>query len=157
MKTVGDRIRQAREFRGLSGEELAFRVGYKTQSGISNLENRATGNGGNKLPQIAQALDFSLEWFLQGPDTDDMRTVPPYRSGQASYTAPGATPAPATQETASSAYMTPRQRAHALVDQLSLLGLTHAIELLEGLVSRHPGSSGERAGIPLPAQAKRVA
>lgn len=79
MKTVGERIRQAREHRGLSGEELALRVGYKTQSGISNLENRATGRGGFMLSKIAEELDFSLEWFLEGPDTDNMDTVAPYR------------------------------------------------------------------------------
>lgn len=78
MKTVGERIRQARTFRGMSGEELSLKVGYKTQSGISNLENRATGRGGFQLPKIAEVLDFAVEWFLDGPDTDDMRNVNPY-------------------------------------------------------------------------------
>lgn len=157
MKTVGDRIRQAREFRGLSGEELAHRVGYKTQSGISNLENRATGNGGNKLPDIARVLDLSLEWFLQGPDTDDMRTVPPYRRPDVSHEAAPRHIVPRSAEEPRRMYFTPRHKAHALIDQLSDVGLSHAIELLEGLAARHPISSGERAGLPLPAQAERVA
>lgn len=80
MKTVGERIRQAREHRGLSGEQLAHQVGYKTQSGISNLENRATGRGGYMLSKIAEELNFALEWFLDGPDTEDMNTVPAYRN-----------------------------------------------------------------------------
>lgn len=79
MKTVGERIKQAREFRRLSGEELAQLAGYKTQSGISNLENRATGRGGFMLPKIAEKLDFAVEWFLEGPDTDDMNEVAPYK------------------------------------------------------------------------------
>lgn len=62
----------------MSGEELAHQSGYKHQSGISNIENRATGTGGNNIVKIAKALDFALQWFLNGPDTDDMNTVPPF-------------------------------------------------------------------------------
>ena len=40
------------------------------------LENRATGRGGYKLSQIAQALDVSVQWLLGGPDTVDMAHVP---------------------------------------------------------------------------------
>lgn len=68
MKTIGERIRQAREARGLSGESLADLVGYKHQSAIGNLENRASGNGGNKIGQIADALSVPVEWLLRGPD-----------------------------------------------------------------------------------------
>lgn len=78
MKSVGERIRQAREFRGLTGQQLATLAGYKHQSAIGNLENRATGTGGNKLVDVARALDFSVQWLLSGPDTDDMRTVAPF-------------------------------------------------------------------------------
>lgn len=83
MKTVGERIKQAREFRGMSGDELARLVGYKTQSGISNLENRATGRGGFMLPKIAEQLNFALEWFLDGPDTENMSAVSPYKGSAA--------------------------------------------------------------------------
>lgn len=83
MKSVGERIRQAREFRGLSGQQLADLVGYKHQSAIGNLENRATGSGGNNLVKIAQALNFSVQWLLSGPDTNDMRTVSPFSANGA--------------------------------------------------------------------------
>lgn len=73
MKSVGERIRQARDAKGMSAEMLAARVGYKTQSGIANLENRATGTGGTKLPAIAKELNVDVEWLLSGPDSD---TVP---------------------------------------------------------------------------------
>lgn len=76
MTTTGDRIRRARLYRGLSADELAQRVGYATQSGITNLENRATGRGGYRLTQIAQALDVSVQWLLGGPDLRDMAHVP---------------------------------------------------------------------------------
>lgn len=87
MKTVGERIKQAREYRHMSGEELALAVGYKTQSGISNLENRATGRGGFMLPKIAERLNFAVEWFLEGPDTDDMSQVPPYKASTTGHLA----------------------------------------------------------------------
>ena len=76
MTTTGDRIRRARLYRQLSAEALAQRVGYATQSAITNLENRATGRGGYKLSQIAQALDVSVQWLLAGPDMLDMAHVP---------------------------------------------------------------------------------
>lgn len=68
MKTIGDRIRQARTALGMSADTLAHKVGYKTQSGISNLENKASGSGGNKIAKIAQVLDVSVDWLLNGPD-----------------------------------------------------------------------------------------
>lgn len=72
MKTTGERIRQAREALGWSAQVLASKVGYKTQSGISNLENRSSGSGGNKIGAIATALDVSLEWLINGPDRDNV-------------------------------------------------------------------------------------
>lgn len=78
MTTTGDRIRRARLYRELSAEALAQRVGYATPSGIANLENRATGRGGYKLTQIAQALDVSVQWLLGGPDLQDMAQVPSF-------------------------------------------------------------------------------
>lgn len=70
MKTIGERIKQARDELGWTGLYLANRVGYKTQSGISNLEQRATGSGGNKIGQIAQVLNVPLDWLINGPDSD---------------------------------------------------------------------------------------
>lgn len=77
MKSVGERIRQARTAKGMSGEELALRVGYAHQSGIANLEGRPTGRGGNRLAKIADALGVPIAWLLDGPDSD---TVPFVRS-----------------------------------------------------------------------------
>lgn len=70
MKTIGERIKQARDALDLSAMDLALRVGYKTQSGISNLENRVGGSGGNKIREIAKALNVPLEWLMSGPDSD---------------------------------------------------------------------------------------
>lgn len=73
MKTVGERIRQAREWRRLSQAELAAAAGFKHQSAIGNLEGRATGRGGFRLAEIAKVLRVPVEWLLNGPDSD----VPP--------------------------------------------------------------------------------
>lgn len=76
MKTIGERIRQARESLKLSGEALAKRAGYKNQSAIGNLENRVGGTGGNKLTIIADALHVPVEWLLRGPDADNVPFLP---------------------------------------------------------------------------------
>ncbi len=68
MKTVGERIRQAREARGMSQGDLALRVGFAHQSAIGNLESRATGRGGFRLSDIARELSVTVEWLLNGPD-----------------------------------------------------------------------------------------
>jgi transcriptional regulator with XRE-family HTH domain len=72
MTTIGERIRKARLQRGWSGAELAKRAGYKTQSGISNLENRSTGSGGHKVAHIAKVLGVPLEWIISGPDSENV-------------------------------------------------------------------------------------
>lgn len=157
MKAIGERIRQAREHRGLSGEELALKVGYKTQSGISNLENRSNGNGGSKLPAIAQVLDFSLQWFLQGPDTDDMSKVPPYTYANRAQDLHPSQNVERTGEREAVPYTTTRQKAHELLNSISEPGLVIAVEVLEGLASRHPINKGDGAGLSVPAQEKLVA
>lgn len=145
MKTVGDRIRQAREFRGLSGEALAKEVGYSTQSGISNLENRTHGRGGFNLPKIARALNFSVEWFLNGPDVQDMNSVPPFNSRAEGHRA----------QEPQGEYLTTREHAHRLLDDLSEMGIDKAITMLEMIAAAHPRSKEDRAGVRVPATVSR--
>lgn len=158
MKSVGERIRQARDYRGLTGEDLAIKVDYKTQSGISNLENRTTGNGGNKLPRIAEVLNFSLEWFMQGPDCDDMATVPPYRphSGLSDRPKPG-NHSPRVSDLSPARYLPARTTAHQLVDLISDAGLEHCLDVLKTFAERYPAQRDQSAGLPLPAHQKRAA
>ena len=72
MKTIGERIQQARLAKRWSADELSKKVGYKTQSGISNLENKATGTGGNKIGEIARVLSVSVDWLMNGPDCENV-------------------------------------------------------------------------------------
>ena len=72
MKSVGERIRQARTARNMSGADLATRVGYKHQSSIGNLENRPGSSGGDRIYLIADVLRVPVDWLLRGPDTENV-------------------------------------------------------------------------------------
>ncbi|MEY4975176.1 MAG: hypothetical protein RIQ97_371 [Pseudomonadota bacterium] len=67
----------------MSAGLLALRAGYAGASAITNLENRATGRGGFRLLRIAQVLDVSVKWLMDGPDMADMSEVPPYEDTSA--------------------------------------------------------------------------
>lgn len=66
MKSIGERIRQARDACGMSAEALAMAVGYSHQSAIANIENRKGGQGGKKLAEIAKVLHVPVAWLLEG-------------------------------------------------------------------------------------------
>jgi transcriptional regulator with XRE-family HTH domain len=158
MKTVGERIRQARLHRGLSGEELAAKVGYKTQSGIANLENRAGSSGGHKLPKIAEVLNFSVAWFLSGPDVADMTQVPAFDASSgvkaifATYTPTEKNASiPAVNNAGPAAPFDLQTRAFAAIRLLNEEGLLKAIDYLEMLAHKHAQNSPNRAGISVPA------
>lgn len=85
MKTIGERIRQAREKRRMSGEELARLAGYKNQSAIGNIENRNTGTGGRKISELARILRVPLEWLIDGPDSVDVPDAPPHENHDLSH------------------------------------------------------------------------
>jgi transcriptional regulator with XRE-family HTH domain len=63
MSTIfGDKLRKLREVRGVSQQELARRMGYATNSYISDIEKGAfVPPGEDKLRQIARALDVPFE------------------------------------------------------------------------------------------------
>ena len=147
MRTVGERIRQAREYRGMTAEALAREVGYKTQSGISNLENRATGHGGYRITRIAEVLDVSLEWLLNGPDTDDMSQVPPFRRLPELDSR-----SLVVREEVSTRYQTARERCHTIIDALPEAGVLKALDLLLLVEGSYGLWDTERAGYSVPAR-----
>lgn len=150
MKSVGERIRQAREYRKMSGEELAHKVGYKTQSGISNLENRNGGMGGAKVVLIAEQLNVSLQWLLNGPDTADMATVPPFSGSNTD------TPAHEIRQPTVD-YLTERQTAHRLIDNMSIDGIKTVLEILRMAAAKYPANQASGAGVPIPSPKQRAA
>ena len=135
MKTIGERVRQAREHRGLSGVGLAKLVGYKTQSGVSNLENRASGRGGFMLPKIAQVLDVSIDWLLDGPDTADVSQVPAYARKAQGHRGDDGLEWPSRMA---------RSTAHGLIDQISEVGLARLLPVLEDVAKARPENQGEK-------------
>lgn len=135
--------------RGMSGEDLAIAVGYKQQSAIGNLENRAGGAGGKKLPDIARALRVPLTWLAEGPDTGE---VPFSEPPSTKLTARHATRA---AEPTNSQYLADASLEEAvnLFTKLRTEQRLKAINYMRDLISRAgPGTNQSEVGkvIPFP-------
>lgn len=63
MAELGQRIRTAREARGLSQEEFAARIS-RDQGAVSEYENGRRRLWATELPVIAQALDMPVSYFF---------------------------------------------------------------------------------------------
>lgn len=64
MPTIGDRIKLAREAKGLLQFQLARIIGVKSANVISNWEQNVSKPDANKMVKICQALDISLSYLL---------------------------------------------------------------------------------------------
>lgn len=64
---IGDRIRSRREELGLTQQELAERLGYKSKSAINKIEMGINDVTQKKVPLYAKALETSIE-YLMGMD-----------------------------------------------------------------------------------------
>jgi len=143
MKTIGERIRQARELRGMSQASLAALAGFAQQSAIGNLENRATGRGGFNLPKIASALGVPLEWLMNGPDGE---TVPFLVAGEA----------PPTVST-TTLPLTDLDRAIAALRRLPPKAVKEAAQYIDFLATKHDAPSDHGADHHVPAPAPKAA
>lgn len=130
----------------MSQADLAARAGFKTQSAIGNLENRATGRGGFNLPKIASVLGVPLEWLLEGPDVPN--TVPFLESSEKNL--PSAPQAPARTGA-------DHDRAIELLQRLPSKAMKEAIVFLEYLAAKHNTPSSHGADHPVPAPARKAA
>jgi transcriptional regulator with XRE-family HTH domain len=63
--TLGGRIRRAREAAGLSGAQLARRLGVKTET-VTGWETGRTEPRANRLTMLAGFLAVSPTWLLHG-------------------------------------------------------------------------------------------
>lgn len=61
---IGLRIRQRREELGLSQDELARKVGYKSRSSINKIEIDGRGLPQNKIVALAKALDTTPAYLM---------------------------------------------------------------------------------------------
>ena len=61
---VGQRIKELRELRGMEQIELAWALGYKSQSTVSKWESGTNMPTGKKLIELARVLDVSTNEIL---------------------------------------------------------------------------------------------
>ncbi len=61
---IGHNIRRARELKGLTQDELAKRMGYKSRSTIARIENGDNDVSQSKLKKFAKILDVSIDFLL---------------------------------------------------------------------------------------------
>lgn len=71
--TIGQRIKLRREELGLSQEELAKRIGYKSRSSINKIELDLYSLKQSKIKSIADALSTTPS-FIMGWDDDSGQT-----------------------------------------------------------------------------------
>ena len=80
MLEIYKRIRARREELGISQEELAKRMGYKSRSSINKIEKGENDIPQSKIVAFAQALRTTPEALMgwgQSPASDDLPTVSP--------------------------------------------------------------------------------
>ena len=65
-KDFGNRLCKIRKKRGISQEELAAELGYKTGGSVSNIESGRSPIGTPALAMIAEAFDVDLHWLITG-------------------------------------------------------------------------------------------
>ena len=62
--SIGQNIKQIRLNRGLSQEELARRMGYKSRSSINKIEKGENDIPQSKIKAFAEALDTTPEYLM---------------------------------------------------------------------------------------------
>ena len=62
--TIGDRIKQRRMELGMSQEELAHKLGYKSRSSVNKIELGGQNLTQKKIKKIADALDTTPEYIM---------------------------------------------------------------------------------------------
>ena len=67
---IGDRIRAKREALGMSQEELATKIGYKSRSSINKIEKDGRGLPQSKILLIARALETTPDFLLGWSDDE---------------------------------------------------------------------------------------
>ena len=71
MPTIGSRIRTRREELGLSQDELAKRLGYKSRSSLNKIELDQRNLTQSKIKAIADALETTPSYIMGWDETTD--------------------------------------------------------------------------------------
>lgn len=69
---IGHRIKKRREELGMSQEELAVKVGYKSRSSINKIEVDGRGLPQSKIMAFAKALDTTPAYLMGWESTEEM-------------------------------------------------------------------------------------
>lgn len=70
--TTGEIIKEMRERRGLSQEELAKAAGYKDRSMIAKIESGSSDPSQRMLKRLAEALEVSPSELLDSPKSENV-------------------------------------------------------------------------------------
>lgn len=62
--SIGERIMERRQQLGLTQEDLAFRMGYKTKSAINKIELGINDVSQSKVVRFAEALQTSVAYLM---------------------------------------------------------------------------------------------
>jgi len=80
MASVGDRIREIREARRMTQDQLAEKSGI-SKGFLSDVENNKRNVSSDNLLRVANVLDASLDYLLRGASTNPISrgpvTIPP--------------------------------------------------------------------------------
>ncbi len=71
--SIGKRVKLRREELGMTQEELANKIGYKSKSSINKIELDVQNLRQSKIKQIADALDTTTD-YIMGWDTQSENT-----------------------------------------------------------------------------------
>lgn len=72
---IGTRIMERRQQLGLTQEELAFRMGYKTKSAINKIELGINDVSQSKVVKFAEALHTSVAYLMGWEEQKENPTV----------------------------------------------------------------------------------
>ncbi|MGM9648837.1 MAG: helix-turn-helix domain-containing protein [Butyricicoccaceae bacterium] len=73
--TIGERIKQRREYLKMSQEELAHKLGYKSRSSINKIELGANNLTQSKIKAIADALETTPSYIMGWEDDTSLEPV----------------------------------------------------------------------------------
>jgi repressor LexA len=72
---IGERIMERRQQLGLTQEDLAFRMGYKTKSAINKIELGINDVSQSKVVKFAEALHTSVAYLMGWKEQKEKPTV----------------------------------------------------------------------------------
>jgi len=70
---IGERIKKIRISKGIKANYVCKKLGYKSPSYFSEIENGKRRLDANKVPMVAEILGVSVEYLFFGENNREMR------------------------------------------------------------------------------------